>query len=185
MNNLTARAHFKSILVASIIMTAFAMVTNIRAGCKVELQPGMIQAVTIFVPLMIVFHCWIALPLEKCKQSFRLAILTGFFSGIILTLVARTGQALSFLLLSSHRNLVTMIHIFSGFRQLYLWMALLGIVCMLVEPFFRVVLHRDLFRYEKPSSFRMKYSPMALFYKYVLRRKSPWENDTDLDGKDQ
>ena len=185
MNNPTARAYFKSILGASILMTVFAMLTNIREGCKVELQPIMIQAVTIFVPLMIVFHCYTLFALEKCKQSFRLSILTGFFSGIILTLVARTGLALSFLLLSSDRNMGTVIHIFSGFWQLYLWMALLGIVCMLVDPFFRVVLHRDLFRYQKPSSFRMKYSPSALFYKYVLRRKSPWQNDRDLDGNNQ
>ena len=184
MNNLTARAYFKSMLFPSVFLTFFAIVTNIEKGCKVEDQPILTQLITIMVSLMILQHCDILFTFEECKQSFKLSIVTGFSSGIILTLVARTGLAFSFLLLSSDRNMATLIHIFIGSWQLYLWMALLGIVGMLIDPFFRVVLHKDIFRHRKPSSFYMKYSPSALIYKYVLRKKPPWQNDTDLDGKD-
>jgi len=186
MNNLTARAYFKSMLITLVVMIMMivcAIVGNVARGHKVEYQS--IQAITILVSLMIPYHCCTLFMMEKCKLSFGLSIVTGFFSGIILTLAARTGLALSFLLLSSDRNMGTVIHIFSGFWHLYLWMALLGIVCMLIEPFFRIVLHRDLFRPQKSSSFLVKYLPSTLFYKYVLRKDPPWQDNTDLDGKDQ
>ncbi len=183
MNNRTARIYFKSILFTSILMTVFAIFENIFLGHKVEYQP--IQGITIMVSFMIPYQCCILFMLEKCELSFMLSILTGFFSGIALTLAARIGLALSFLLLSSDRNMGTVIHIFSGFWHLYLWMALLGIVCMLIEPFFRVVLHRDLFRPSKSSSFIVKYFPSTLFYRYVLRKDPPWQDNTDLPNEDQ
>lgn len=183
MKSLTTKAYFKSMLLGSVMMVVSAMVGNVAYGHKVEYQP--IQAITILVSLMILYQRQILFMLEKCKLSFKLSILTGVFSGIILTLAARTGLALSFLLLSSNRSMRTVIHIFSGFWHLYLWMALLGIVCMLIEPFFRIVLHRDLFRSRKSSSFLAKYLPSTLFYKYVLRKDPPWQSNTDLDDKGQ
>jgi hypothetical protein len=141
----------------------------------------LIRAVTIFVLWAIPLHCYMLFVLYE--QSFKLSVLTGFFSGTVLTLAARMGLALSYLLLASDRKLGTLINIFGDSWQIYLWMGLLGIVCMLVDPFFRIVLHKDLFRNPKPSLFWTKYSPSALFFKLVLHKDLYERNNKDVDGK--
>lgn len=182
MNNITPRAYLKNLLGVSTIWIVCLMIFIIGQGYKGEYLP--ICAVTIFiVPLAIIQHCLMLFVL--CEQSFKLSILTGFFSGIFLALAVRIVLALNYLLWSSDRNTEALFNIFGDYGQIYLWMGLLGIVCMLIDPFFRVVLHKDLFRSRKPSVFWMRYSPTTLFYRFVLRKDLSKRNNKDLDSKNQ
>jgi hypothetical protein len=173
MNDLTLRVYLKNLLGVSIIWIICLMIFIIGYGHRGEYLP--IQAMTIFiVPLAMIQHCIMLFTLGKSAQSFKLSILTGFFSGTILALVVRVGLGLNYLLWSSNRNIGTLITIFGDSWQIYLWMGLLGIVCMLVDPFLGIVLHKDLFRNKKLSL----YSPSALFLKFVLRKDPSNRNNT-------
>ena len=182
MDNMNTQVYLKNLLGVSTIWIICLMVFIIGHGHKGEYLP--IQTMTIFiVSLAMIQHCLMLFKLEKSEQSFKMSILKGFFSGTILALAVRVGLALNYLLWSSNREIRTLIAIFGNSWQIYLWMGLLGIVCMLVDPFFRIVLHKDLFRNQKPSFFWMKYSPFVLFFKFVLRKDISKRNDTGLDGK--
>jgi|GEM_PF-6259195 len=188
MNKLRPRAYLKSLLIDSTFLIILLMVFVICYGYKGDYL-FIFQAtnifIIIFVPLMLWQQCRFLYVVEKYRLSFKLAIVMGLFSGIVLAFAVKIGQALNYLLWASNKTTETLIHIFVDFWQIYLWMGLLGIICMSIEPFFRIVLHKDLFNTPIFPVFWRKYSPSALFYRYILHKDLYKQDDTDLDSKNQ
>ncbi len=184
MNNLTKKAYFRHSLGFSTILMICSMTLPISFGDKGEYLPIFQFATMFFVPLFLLQHCYLLFAAEKSEQSFKLSILTGSFSGIVMTLAARVGLVLNYFLWSPDKKMLTLIRIFVDFWQLYLLMALFGILCMSIEPFFRIVLHKELFKNPKPPSrFWTKYSPSALIMRFVFRKDLSERNNTDSADK--
>ena len=170
MNNLTTRVYFKTLFSTSMLLIILSILQAIIY--RYEIDSVIIKAATIWVVLFVPYHSWLLLfSWKQCKQSFKLSIFTGFLSGVILVLVVRMVLAIYYLLWwRSGSKIETLNSIFCDFWQIYLWIGLWGSICMAIDPFFRIVFHKDLFRNSKQSSFWTKYSPSALIEKYIFRK---------------
>lgn len=188
MNKLRPRAYLKSLLIDSTFLIILLMVFVICYGYKGDylfIFRATNIFIMIFMPLMLWQQCRFLCIVEKYRLSFKLSIVMGLFSGIVFTFAVKVGQALNYLLWASNKTTGTLIHIFVDFWQIYLWMGLLGIVCMSIEPFFRIVLHKDLFNNPRQSPFWMKYLPSALFSRFILRKDLSKRSNANLDGKNK
>jgi hypothetical protein len=140
MNNLTARAYLRSLLIDSMFLIILLMIFVICYGYKGD-HSFIFQttdiATMILVPIVLLQHCRGLFMFEKSELSFPVSVLAGFASGFVLTFAIRTAQALNYLFWSSDRKTGTLISIFGDSWYMYLCMGLLGIVFMLVRPFFK------------------------------------------------
>ena len=97
---------------------------------------------TLLVAGTICYHAYMVSTILRYNRFLAAAIVSGAFSGIVLMLAARVGLVIAYLLLAPDKKLGTMEHIFIDSWHFYLWMALLGIVCMSIQPLYKMVFRR-------------------------------------------
>lgn len=175
MNKLVLNNLCRSLMLGCIYLVIMPTVINLVSRAKAGYIP--VSVATLFTVLMIAYHFYI---LSK-SLSHELAMKTAFFwgglSGIVLTVAGRSGLAVAHLIWASDKTIETIINIFISSWWLYFSLALFGSFCMLIAPFFRIVLHKDLFRNSRPSPFLLKYSPSSLFHKYILHKNTSNSKD--------
>jgi di/tricarboxylate transporter len=129
----------KDLLRASIPVAIGPMLINIIGGYRVECIT--VKAVILLTAWMTIYP-YSTTKAVLCEDSMKTAVFSGLFSGIVLFLAGEIGLALNYLLLSSDRKLATVAHLFIGFWQIYLYMALFGMTYMLMYRFYRINLRR-------------------------------------------
>jgi hypothetical protein len=119
----------------------------------------------------------------RIKYSFKTAVLSGILLGLIFTFSGKLGVIVAYYFFSSDKQLGFVALFLIEYWQMYLWMALYGMICMSIAPFFRNVLHKDLSQKPKPSPFLTKYMPSSLILRYFLNKDRFKQKNMDVKDK--
>lgn len=122
MKPLTLHIYIKNMLTLLLLLIVFMLLTY-----RYRISYAIIEASSIFVFLLQILHGWILLPSLSLVQSPKRALVTGIFNGLVLSLAARVGIAINWILWSSKRE-IDWSDIFTGVWWLYFAMMFTGII---------------------------------------------------------